>query len=403
MKPSALLLLLPALALAAPAQQRAAALLVAGDAQAEALLPRMEAQLARALGHFEALQVRSPESLHGLAVDPAAPAALERAKRAYAAALAAYAQGRAGPALEQVRASLQEARGAVAAMRGCTPLCDATALHAALLLERGEVEEAKRALLDLMALEPTYALSAKHFRRELLALRAQVGTSRAAALRGSASVLSEPGGARVLLDGEPLGYTPVGIPALAVGAHLLQLERPGFRSEGRILQASEEEQLLTVPLTPLPGYAAARAQAQEAVRALAKEGASPAAVALGQRLGLERALLGSLRTRAAGEEAELTLALYELKGGQLLASRRVTLQREELGQLGAELERLVNQVMASAASGATARAHRSGDPLENTQGTEEWSSEDRGGRSRQAEQKRKAEDPLDAVSGTEDW
>jgi len=402
MKPFALLLLLPTLALAAPAPQRAAALLRAEDAQAEAWVPRMEAQLARALGLYEALQVRSPEALHGLTVEPAAQAALERARQAYAQALAHFEGQRPAPALARVRASLEEARGALAALRGCAPLCDATALHAALLLDRGELEEAKRTLLDLMALDPTFALSAKRYSRELRALRGQVGTSHAAAMRGSAGVVSEPAGARVYLDGEPLGYAPVAIPALAVGAHLLRLERPGFRVEGRLLQASADEQLLSVPLVPLPGYAAARAQLETAVRTLATDAPSPAAVALGKRLGLERALLGSVRTLPGGESVELVLGLYALEEGRRLAVRKLKLQREELGQLGAELERLVNHLFAAAA-GAAPRAARSGDPLEHTQGTEEWSGEDRGGRSRKAETRRKVADPLDAVSGTEDW
>jgi hypothetical protein len=100
---------------------------------------------------------------------------------------------------------------------------------------------------------------------------------------------------------------------------------------------------------------------------------------------------------------ELELALYELGAGRRLALRRVKLQREELSQLGAELERLVNHLMAQATGGSAPRAARSGDPLDSTHGTEEWSGEDRGGRSREAEKKRKADDPLDAVSGTEDW
>ncbi|MBF5044887.1 PEGA domain-containing protein [Aggregicoccus sp. 17bor-14] len=405
MKPFALLLL-PTLALAtAPARApapRAAALLVALDPQAEGLVPRMEADLSRALGTYDELQVRTPEALYGQPVDPGAQAALERAKGAYADALSAFVAKKPGRAEERVRASLQEVPAAAAAMRGCTPLCDATALLAGMLLERGEPDDAKHALLDLMALDPTYALSPQRFRRELLALRAEVGTSHAAALRGSATVVARPAGARVYLDGEALGYAPVSIPALAVGAHLVRVERPGFRTEGQLLQAGADEQTVTVALTATPAYSAARAKLDAVVRELGKEAPSPAAVALGKSLGLERALLGSVRTLPDGAGSELALALYELGSGKRLALRRMKLQGDEFGQLQGELERLVNHLFAEAAGGS-ARAVQSSDPLDHTQGTEEWSGEDRGGKSRQAEKKRKATDPLDTVSGTEDW
>jgi hypothetical protein len=48
---------------------------------------------------------------------------------------------------------------------------------------------------------------------------------------------------------------------------------------------------------------------------------------------------------------------------------------------------------------------KSSDPLTNHHGTEDWNSEDKGGKTRTKEQqaKKKGGDPLDTVSGTEDW
>jgi hypothetical protein len=77
----------------------------------------------------------------------------------------------------------------------------------------------------------------------------------------------------------------------------------------------------------------------------------------------------------------------------------VVLQGDEFGQLKQEMERMVNQLVNT--SGEKVRLSK--DPLDNKGGTEDWSSEDRGGRAKAQEKKKKADDPLDGVSGTEDW
>lgn len=52
---------------------------------------------------------------------------------------------------------------------------------------------------------------------------------------GSAAITSEPLGATVLVDGEPRGVTPLELPELTPGAHMLDLSLEGFVSEQRVL------------------------------------------------------------------------------------------------------------------------------------------------------------------------
>ena len=157
---------------------------------------------------FQGYTVRKPEDLLGLPRDTEAEASLKRGQKGYLESLEAFLKKDYEDAERKLRATLKELRLAPAAMTAsCNPLCDATALFAAVMQQRGDVEEAKLALLDLMALNPTYELDTKRYPRELLSLRVQVATGLNAALRGGAQVKSRPAGARVFIDNEFKGFT----------------------------------------------------------------------------------------------------------------------------------------------------------------------------------------------------
>ncbi|HSP78177.1 MAG TPA: PEGA domain-containing protein [Myxococcaceae bacterium] len=401
------LILLPALALAAPpppGPRRASALLVPMDPLAEAAGPKLESYMNEALSQFQGLSVRKPEELLGLPADDEARRSLERGRKGYEESLAAFEKKDYEDAELKVRATLKELRKAAAAMTtSCSPLCDATALYGAVMHQRGDVEEAKLALLDLMALNPTYELDVKRYSREFISLRVQVATSVNAALRGSVLVKSRPAGARVYMDGEFQGYTPMTVQTLPVGKHLLRLERPGFQQYGQILEVSPDEFEVTAPLSPTDTYKGYDAQLDAVASSILRSGkSSPPVVTLGKSLGLERGLVGTLKSNKERGTTELTLGYYDMGTGQRLAGRHVVLQGDEFGQLQSEMSRLVNHLLNSADGGAE-RKVKSDDPLDNQHGMEEWNAEDQGGRRRAREKKNRGGDPLESVSGTEDW
>ncbi|AEI65923.1 PEGA domain-containing protein [Corallococcus macrosporus] len=399
MKVLALAALLPALALAAqPQARRVSTLLVSMDPASEASSVQMEGYMNEALAHFAGMTVRKSEDLFGMPEDPGARASLERGRKGYSESLAAFDKKEYDEAERKVRATLKELQGAAGAMRGCSPLCDALALYAAVLHLRGEVEEAKLALIDLIALSPTHELSPKRFTREFLSLRVQVATSRTSQLRGTATVNSRPSGARVFVDGEAVGYTPVTLPALTIGKHLLRVERPGFRQHGQIMEVATDDTELTARLVPTSSYKAYDAKLDRVAGEVNRAGEKASGVAaMLQSLGLDRALVGTLR--AQGEGTELTLGYYDARTGQRLAGRRMSVQGDEFGQLKQEMERVVNHLVNSLGEKVT----KSRDPLDNRGGMEDWSSEDRGGRGKAQDRKKNDGDPLDGVSGTEDW
>lgn len=401
------LLLLPTLALAAPPAEshRIGSLIIPMDPTSEASAPKIEAYMDEALGQFPAYSVRKSEDLFGLPLNGDAQASLKRGQQGYQESLASFEKRDFDDAERKVRATLKELQSAAPAMTAsCNPLCDATALYAALMQQRGDAEEAKLALLDLMALSPTYELDTKRYNRELISLRVQVATGVGAALRGGVAVKSRPAGARVYVDNEFRGYTPVTVATLPVGKHLLRLERPGFRVTGQLLEVGTEDSESSLVLSPTEDYKAfdsrLDAVASEVMRA--EKTSSQAVASLGKALGLDRGLVGTLRDLPENSATELVLGLYDMHSGKRLGTKRVVLQGDEFGQLKSEMNRLVNNLLNNAEGGGE-KMVKSSDPLDNAHGTEDWNSEDRGGKRRTQEKKTKGGDPLDSVNGTEDW
>ncbi len=401
----ALAALLPALALAAPppTTRRVTALLVPMDPGAEASTVKLEGYMNDALASFANITVRKPEELFGLPADSEAEASLERGKKGYAESLAAFEKKDYEDAERKVRATLKELATAVAAMRGCSPLCETTALYAALLHQRGDVEEAKLVLIDLVALSPTFELNPKRFSREFILLRAQVATSRNAQLRGNATVKSRPAGARVYIDGEFQGFTPVTVQTLPIGKHLLRLERPGFQQHGALLEVSPDDVEVSADLAPTAEYKAYDGQLDRVAGEVGRNtGKTPGVVALGKSLKLDRTLLGTIREMPEGG-TELVLGLFEVASGRRLGAKRLVLQGDEFGQLKNEVTRMVNHLVNNADGGGEGVV-KSSDPLDGKSGMDEWNAEDKGGKTRAKEKKRKNNgDPLDGVNGTEDW
>ncbi len=61
------------------------------------------------------------------------------------------------------------------------------------------------------------------------ATSARTPASGSQSFTGSIYVDSRPRGARVLIDGRPVGTTPLSVPDVRIGAHVIRLELPGHR------------------------------------------------------------------------------------------------------------------------------------------------------------------------------
>ncbi|HEY8432734.1 MAG TPA: PEGA domain-containing protein [Sandaracinaceae bacterium] len=85
---------------------------------------------------------------------------------------------------------------------------------------------------------------------------------------GRASVVSEPPGATVLVDGEPRGVTPIVIEGLSPGPHIFDLSLEGFVNEQRVVTVEPSAEIeVSVTLSrgePRPGRIVVRANREDA-------------------------------------------------------------------------------------------------------------------------------------------
>ncbi|MBL9038245.1 MAG: PEGA domain-containing protein, partial [Archangium sp.] len=221
-------------------------------------------------------------------------------------------------------------------------------------------------------------------------------------LRGNVMVKTTPSGARVFVNGTFQGYTPVMLQTLPVGKAMIKIERPGFKQIGQMLDISPEDQDLTLELAPSPAFKSYDGSLDKLASEALKDRAGAAMASVAKSLGLERAMIAVLKEINGGAQNELTLAYYDVKAGKRLGIKRATFAGDEYGQLKGEVGRMVNGLVNLSESGGPEKV-RSSDPLDGKGGMEDWSSEDRGGRSTARDKKKRSGDPLDGTQGTEDW
>ncbi|MFZ5441628.1 MAG: PEGA domain-containing protein [Myxococcota bacterium] len=389
---------------APPAEKRVGALILPMDKGAEALTLKIEAFANSALEEYQGLTVRTNDELFGVPPDEEAVASLKRADTGFKESKAAFDDRNYEDAERKLRATIKEYGKAVAAMKTCGNLCETVAMYAAVLQARGDVEEAKIAILDLLSLAPTYELDRKRYPQNFLALKAQVATGRNAQLRGNVTVKTKPAGARVYLDGELQGYSPLTLQTLPIGKHLVRVERPGFKQAGALVEITPDDQEITPELVATSGYKAFDSLMDRLAGEALKDKGGATMTSVANSLKLDRAVIGVLRENESGEGSELTMTYFDLKAGRRIAVKRASFQGDEFGQLKGEVARMVNHLLNSGEANADSKVSRTADPLDGKAGTEDWSSDDRGGRNTSRDKKNKNKgDPLDGTSGTEDW
>jgi len=403
-KPILLLALLPTLALATPppSTKRIAALVVPMDKGAEAHTLRIESYVNESLKEFGHLALKTTDEMFGLAPDDEAATSLKRAETGYTESKASFDEHKNEEAERKLRATIKEFGKAAGAMSVCGHLCDATAMYGAVLQARGDLEEAKLAILDLIALSPNFELDKRRYPQDFLSLKSQVAASRNAQMRGTVMVKTKPSGARVYLDGEPMGFAPLTLSTLPVGKHLVRLERPGFRIAGAVVEVSQEDQDLNLELASTSAYRAYDSLMDRLAGESLKEKGGTTMASVSKSLGLDRAVVAVVK-QLDGGGSELTLSYFDLKGGKRLAVKRATFQGDEYGQLKGEIGRMVTALVNNGDNGGREEVSHSSDPLDHRAGTEEWNAGDTGGRTEGRDKKKKGKDPLERVDGMEDW
>jgi hypothetical protein len=372
------------------------------DTASEQISLVLEEYSNHALKEFAGYRVKTLDEMFTVVADDDAVSELRKADQAFRLAQKEFDAHNYSVAERQLREVIRGYNSAVAAMKTCGHLCESLAMYGTTLLARGDVEEARVALIELLSLEPNFDADRKRFPPWFFSLRSQMGTTRSAAFRGNVVVKTRPAGARVYLGGVFQGYSPMTLQTLPVGRALVKIERPGYRQAGFMVDVTMDDHEIKEKLEPSPSLATYDGNLDQLAEEANREKGGSAMMTVGRELKLDRALITILREDEQGH-TEISMAYFELATGKRLAVKRTLFQGDEYGQLKKETARLVNAVM-NAGNGEKEPAVDSTDPLDHRQGVEDWSGDDRGGRGAAKDKKFKNKgDPLDRRMGTEDW
>jgi hypothetical protein len=387
-----------------PEARKLTALVLAMDDVSASQQLEIEGFLNDALAEYRGIEHKRPETFFPAAAADDARNSYDRAFTGYKESRAAFDKKDYETAERLLRATRKELKKSTPAMPDSKILCEVTAMYGATLLARGDVEEARFALLDLIAVSPDWELSPKRYSKEYLRLRGSVARSHPAQLRGSVTIASLPSGGRVLVDGEVKGFAPLTVQALPMGRHFVQVERPGHQTWGQLVDVSPEPTDLLAELKPTPAYEPWQALEAKLKREVELDRSNGAAKGLGPKFDVDRVFLGTLRHTVETGRSELSVALFDTRDGRRVAFRRMSFRGNEYGELRKEVGRVIHNLLADA-SGSREKVRKSGDPLEGVQGTEEWNSErQRRDAAKEKERQRyQGSDPLDSRSGMEDW
>ncbi len=188
--------------------------------------------------------------------------------------------------------------------------------------------------------------------------------------RGFLDVDTRPAGARVQVDGEPKGPSPVHA-ELPAGRHLLRVERAGFYPTAELIDVAPRKgarQSITLSATPT---AASLNQiiagaSDEVGRGTAGKNVS----ALAQEFSLERVLVGSVRSQEESR-VSVVLALVDAVKHRIIAAKTLTLSADgtDADQIELETQAAARKLVAADDAGAEmAEAAATSAPAADTRG-----------------------------------
>ena len=138
---------------------------------------------------------------------------------------------------------------------------------------------------------------------------------------GALEVQTKPGGARVMIDGQPHGIAPVRL-ELTGGKHLVRLERTGFYPQAELVEVtSRRETQYSITLQATPGASQVNSLIGGAAEEASRGKAGERCARLAERFHLERVLIGSVSSH--GLKISVLLALAD-------PIKRVLIGKEDL-------------------------------------------------------------------------
>lgn len=373
----ALVLLCSANALAA---RRVAVLMLPQDPKSHVSASKFVEYLEDAVDqHRDCVLKRSTDTL-GDSTPISAISARKKIRSAVSQAKRQINAGDIDMAEENLRAAINEFSVAAAALDRCGEICDTLIHLAGVEFLKGEESAARAAIADVLAMDSSFKFDGAAFDKSFMLIYREMQERMMRQGRlGMLVVESSPPGARVFVDGEERGFSPLTIDRLPVGKHILRVERAGYMTYGQMVDIAETGTSTARPrLTATEEYAAIADNVEALSRDIDRKRGSRTLSRVGAKLQVERALLGTVRTE--GGRVRLNLILADFTEQAILSSASRTFQEDEYGEIAKEVQRLGTRVINAANYAAHNNEIRadSKDPLDHRTGMEDWGEEDRG-------------------------
>lgn len=211
-------------------------------------------------------------------------------------------------------------------------------------LSQQELGRTDRALFHLraaLAVRPQFRLSESEYPPEARALLERVRDQTADMSKVPLTVGSSPAFARVTLDGEGRGNTPLTVQRLPPGRHFVRVEKEGYLPSARWVEVSGPGAQLVVTLAPDPGEALAKTLREHVAKGSFDEALS-AAKALAASKPHERTVQLLAVAKRPGDDGYVVTAAAVTKDG--VASRSFVVVAADLTNAVGQLRALLSSL-----------------------------------------------------------
>lgn len=199
-------------------------------------------------------------------------------------------------------------------------MVDAWVMKAAGHATGGETAPAKKDIEAVVALDPRAEFSPTYFSPDYLKF-ADTQKKQAANAKGQLLVKTEPAGARVWVDGQLRGVSPITVDGLSAGKHFVTAVAGGYA----LLQSQAAPGETSLELTPSELAADWKKAMLDIKRDPDGSTRDAAAQALAQKAGVDQVLLVIAKKSTVGEQLEFTAARLEARDGHNDAYATATL------------------------------------------------------------------------------
>jgi tetratricopeptide (TPR) repeat protein len=240
---------------------------------------------------------------------PAAPLSLEELQRLVEVANSRFYAGQHEAALAQVKEAVEALERSPPSARNWKLLAAGRVLQSLILKATGKKEPATEAFRRVLRVAPSHVLDANEYSPSTVAAFEAVRKELKAAKKSAVSIVSQPPGAEVFLDGAPVGTTPFS-GALPPGSYSVSILGAAGSSFPRVLKVERTAASIEVDLA----FEASLAPQLPLCVEGAGEEAVLRAVKLGAVAGAELVVLLRLSPRP-GQPSWLEAALFDVSRG----------------------------------------------------------------------------------------